>query len=97
MEKPFKTIQENIQKNIARRRLVLMAACRGKQQMPWQRIVVFMSVLQMPITTATTAFEMRSDAGVVRNYGRLLVDLASVVPDGLVSVVVPDGLVSSCV
>jgi hypothetical protein len=36
---------------------------------------------QMPVTTA---FEMRGDAGVVRNYGRLLVELASVVPDGMV-------------
>jgi DNA excision repair protein ERCC-2 len=35
----------------------------------------------MPVTTA---FEMRGDAGVVRNYGRLLVELAAVVPDGLV-------------
>ena len=35
-------------------------------------------------TTVSTKFEMRSDPGVVRNYGRLLVDLAATVPDGIV-------------
>lgn len=32
----------------------------------------------------STAYEMRGDSGVIRNYGRLLVELAGVVPDGLV-------------
>lgn len=36
---------------------------------------------QMPVSTK---YEMRGDPGVVRNYGRLLVELAAVVPDGLV-------------
>ncbi|KAF5843023.1 DNA repair helicase [Dunaliella salina] len=36
---------------------------------------------QMPMSTK---FEMRADSGVVRNYGRTLVELAAVVPDGLV-------------
>ncbi|KAL6748525.1 hypothetical protein V8C86DRAFT_1139607 [Haematococcus lacustris] len=36
---------------------------------------------QMPVSTK---FEARGDPGVVRNYGRMLVDLAAVVPDGLV-------------
>uniref|UniRef100_A0A061S9A5 DNA 5'-3' helicase n=1 Tax=Tetraselmis sp. GSL018 TaxID=582737 RepID=A0A061S9A5_9CHLO len=36
---------------------------------------------QMPVSTK---FEMRSDPGVVRNYGKMLVELASVVPDGIV-------------
>jgi Rad3-related DNA helicase len=33
----------------------------------------------------STKFEMRGDPGVMRNYGRLLVDLAAVVPDGIVA------------
>eukprot|EP00213_Chloropicon_mariensis_P001992 CAMPEP_0197480652 /NCGR_PEP_ID=MMETSP1309-20131121/42434_1 /TAXON_ID=464262 /ORGANISM="Genus nov. species nov., Strain RCC998" /LENGTH=738 /DNA_ID=CAMNT_0043022669 /DNA_START=139 /DNA_END=2351 /DNA_ORIENTATION=+ len=36
---------------------------------------------QMPVSSA---FEMRNDPGVVRNYGKLLVDLSAVVPDGIV-------------
>lgn len=36
---------------------------------------------QMPVSSS---FELRSDPGVVRNYGKLLVDLAAVVPDGIV-------------
>lgn len=37
---------------------------------------------QMPVSTA---FDMRGDPGVVRNYGKLLVDLSAIVPDGIVS------------
>lgn len=36
----------------------------------------------MPLSTK---FEMRSDPGVMRNYGRLLVELAATVPDGIVA------------
>jgi len=36
---------------------------------------------QMPVSTK---FDMRNDPGVVRNYGKMLVELASVVPDGVV-------------
>lgn len=36
---------------------------------------------QMPVSTK---FDMRNDPGVVRNYGKMLVELASVVPDGIV-------------
>lgn len=36
----------------------------------------------MPVSTK---FDMRNDPGVVRNYGRLLVELAAVVPDGVVA------------
>ena len=36
---------------------------------------------QLPVSTK---FDMRSDPGVVRNYGRLLVDMAAAVPDGIV-------------
>ena len=36
----------------------------------------------MPLSTK---FEMRSDPAVMRNYGRLLVELTSVVPDGIVA------------
>ncbi len=43
--------------------------------------------MQMPMSTK---FEMRGDPGVVRNYGRTLVELAAVVPDGLVSVAEKD-------
>lgn len=32
----------------------------------------------------STKFDMRSDPGVVRNYGRLLVEMAAAVPDGIV-------------
>ncbi|KAL0013133.1 hypothetical protein SO802_000202 [Lithocarpus litseifolius] len=35
---------------------------------------------QLPVSTK---FDMRSDLGVVRNYGRLLLEMASVVPDGI--------------
>ena len=36
---------------------------------------------QVPITSK---FDLRADIGVVQNYGRLLIDLASCVPDGMV-------------
>ena len=36
---------------------------------------------QMPVSSA---FEQRNDPGVVRNYGKLLVDLSTIVPDGIV-------------
>ncbi|KAF3793087.1 DNA repair helicase [Nymphaea thermarum] len=36
---------------------------------------------QLPITTK---FDMRSDPGIVRNYGRLLLEMVSSVPDGIV-------------
>lgn len=32
----------------------------------------------------STKFDMRSDPGVVRNYGKLLVEMVSIVPDGIV-------------
>jgi len=42
---------------------------------------------------------MRSDPGVVRNYGRLLLEMASAVPDGMVCFFVSysymDGIVNS--
>ncbi|CAL0328585.1 unnamed protein product [Lupinus luteus] len=51
---------------------------------------------QLPISTK---FDMRSDLGVVRNYGRLLLEMASVVPDGIVCFFVSysymDGIVNS--
>ena len=37
-----------------------------------------------PQVPMTTAFELRRDPAVVRNYGRLLVDLSAAVPDGIV-------------
>lgn len=36
---------------------------------------------QVPITTS---FQTRNEPGVVRNYGRLVVDFAKITPDGLV-------------
>ncbi|KAM1169384.1 hypothetical protein ACFX13_031885 [Malus domestica] len=36
---------------------------------------------QLPVSTK---YDMRSDLGVVRNYGRLLLEMVSVVPDGVV-------------
>ncbi|KAA8550879.1 hypothetical protein F0562_002563 [Nyssa sinensis] len=36
---------------------------------------------QLPVSTK---FDLRSDEGVVRNYGRLLLEMVSVVPDGIV-------------
>ncbi|KAK9018242.1 hypothetical protein V6N11_001220 [Hibiscus sabdariffa] len=36
---------------------------------------------QLPVSTK---FDMRSDPGVVRNYGKLLLEMVSVVPDGIV-------------
>jgi DNA excision repair protein ERCC-2 len=51
---------------------------------------------QLPVSTK---FDMRSDPGVVRNYGRLLVEMASAVPDGIVCFFVSysymDGIVNS--
>ncbi len=44
-------------------------------------LVVTRGADQLPLSTK---FDMRSDPGVVRNYGRLLVDLAACVPDGMV-------------
>jgi DNA excision repair protein ERCC-2 len=44
-------------------------------------LVVTRGADQMAISTK---FEMRSDPSVVRNYGRLLVDLAACIPDGMV-------------
>jgi len=44
-------------------------------------VVVTRGADQMPVSTK---YEMRGDPGVVRNYGRLLVELAAVVPDGVV-------------
>lgn len=47
----------------------------------------------------STKFDMRSDPGVVRNYGRLLLEMASAVPDGIVCFFVSysymDGIVNS--
>ncbi|CAI5508974.1 unnamed protein product [Closterium sp. Naga37s-1] len=47
----------------------------------------------------STRFDMRSDPGVVRNYGRLLVDMAGCVPDGIVCFFVSyaymDGIMNS--
>lgn len=36
---------------------------------------------QLPVSTK---FDMRSDPGVARNYGKLLVEMVSIVPDGIV-------------
>lgn len=36
---------------------------------------------QLPVSTK---YDMRSDPGVARNYGRLLLEMVSVVPDGIV-------------
>ncbi|CAN0892895.1 General transcription and DNA repair factor IIH helicase subunit XPD [Linum grandiflorum] len=51
---------------------------------------------QLPVSTK---FDMRSDPGVVRNYGKLLVEMVSVVPDGVVCFFVSysymDGIINS--
>ncbi|KAJ3670316.1 hypothetical protein LUZ60_010640 [Juncus effusus] len=51
---------------------------------------------QLPVSTK---FDMRSDPGVVRNYGRLLLEMVSAVPDGIVCFFVSysymDGIVNS--
>ncbi|XP_068658392.1 general transcription and DNA repair factor IIH helicase subunit XPD [Aristolochia californica] len=51
---------------------------------------------QLPVSTK---FDMRSDPGVVRNYGRLLLEMVAAVPDGLVCFFVSysymDGIVNS--
>ncbi|WVZ16065.1 hypothetical protein V8G54_013631 [Vigna mungo] len=51
---------------------------------------------QLPVSTK---FDMRSDLGVVRNYGRLLLEMSSVVPDGIVCFFVSysymDGIVNT--
>ncbi|RVW54822.1 DNA repair helicase XPD [Vitis vinifera] len=51
---------------------------------------------QLPVSTK---FDMRSDPGVVRNYGRLLLEMVSVVPDGIVCFFVSysymDGIVNT--
>ena len=51
---------------------------------------------QLPVSTK---FDMRQDPGVIRNYGRMLVDLAATIPDGIicffVSYTYMDSIVSS--
>ncbi|KAI0492400.1 hypothetical protein KFK09_026671 [Dendrobium nobile] len=51
---------------------------------------------QLPVSTK---FDMRSDPGVVRNYGRLLLEMVAAVPDGIVCFFVSysymDGIVNS--
>lgn len=51
---------------------------------------------QLPVSTK---FDLRSDPGVERNYGRLLLEMVSVVPDGVVCFFVSysymDGIVNS--
>ncbi|KAK8916305.1 DNA repair helicase UVH6 [Platanthera zijinensis] len=51
---------------------------------------------QLPVSTK---FDMRSDPGVVRNYGRLLLEMVAAVPDGMVCFFVSysymDGIVNS--
>ncbi|KAJ4843251.1 hypothetical protein Tsubulata_035368 [Turnera subulata] len=51
---------------------------------------------QLPVSTK---FDMRSDDGVVRNYGKLLVEMVSIVPDGIVCFFVSysymDGIINS--
>lgn len=44
-------------------------------------LFVFFFSDQLPVSTK---FDMRSDPGVVRNYGKLLVEMVSIVPDGVV-------------
>ncbi|GMH35311.1 hypothetical protein BSKO_03179 [Bryopsis sp. KO-2023] len=44
-------------------------------------VVVTRGADQMPVSTK---FDMRQDMGVLRNYGRMLVELSKVVPDGIV-------------
>lgn len=44
-------------------------------------LIVTRGADQLPLSTK---FDMRSDPAVVRNYGRLLMDLAAAVPDGMV-------------
>lgn len=36
------------------------------------------------VQQVSTKFDMRQDMGVLRNYGRMLVELSKVVPDGIV-------------
>ncbi|KAJ0975651.1 hypothetical protein J5N97_017616 [Dioscorea zingiberensis] len=51
---------------------------------------------QLPVSTK---FDMRSDPGVVRNYGRLLLEMVAAIPDGIVCFFVSysymDGIVNS--
>ncbi|CAN1729199.1 General transcription and DNA repair factor IIH helicase subunit XPD [Linum perenne] len=51
---------------------------------------------QLPVSTK---FDMRSDPGVVRNYGKLLVEMVKIVPDGVVCFFVSysymDGIINS--
>lgn len=57
---------------------------------------IFIFSDQLPVSTK---FDLRSDPGVERNYGRLLLEMVSVVPDGIVCFFVSysymDGIVNS--
>ena len=44
-------------------------------------VVLTRSTDQNPLSTK---FEMRDDPAIMRNYGRMLVELASVIPDGII-------------
>lgn len=59
-------------------------------------VLLFIFSDQLPVSTK---FDMRTDEGVERNYGRLLLEMVSVVPDGIVCFFVSysymDGIVNS--
>ena len=38
----------------------------------------------LPRAQISTKFDMRGDENVIRNYGRMLVELAAAIPDGIV-------------
>lgn len=57
---------------------------------------LFYSSDQLPVSTK---YDLRSDPGVEKNYGKLLLEMVSVVPDGIVCFFVSysymDGIVNS--
>lgn len=68
----------------------------------WQLLLV--TFLFLPISSSdqlpvSTKYDLRSDPGVEKNYGKLLLEMVSVVPDGIVCFFVSysymDGIVNS--
>ncbi|GAU35014.1 hypothetical protein TSUD_103370 [Trifolium subterraneum] len=72
----------------------------GRLRAEYNRLVEGLALRgDLPAPSQHQIFDMRSDLGVVRNYGRLLLEMASVVPDGIVCFFVSysymDGIVNS--
>jgi DNA excision repair protein ERCC-2 len=76
-----------------------MVLTRGRYKVKLKSVSILLGKSFSDQLPVSTKFDMRSDLGVVRNYGRLLLEMASIVPDGIVCFFVSysymDGIVNS--